>query len=145
MALEILMTKYLYYNSKPKQSTGYAGAVDFVKESNELRKGGPEWDFHSNALHDFFDTFPTLDELRKEIIPPIEKALLRAPEVVLNNTVFQRTAPHLPLCWLTTLESFCKGCSERWFHGVLSSKKGFVLERSSEGSSLVVPSTGVQC
>ncbi|KAF2792098.1 translational activator [Melanomma pulvis-pyrius CBS 109.77] len=41
----------------------------------------------SNALHDFFDSFPTLDELRKEVIPPIEKALLRAPEVVLNDIV----------------------------------------------------------
>ncbi len=41
----------------------------------------------SNALHDFFDTFPTLPELRKDIIPPIEKALLRAPEVVLNDVV----------------------------------------------------------
>ncbi|KAF2257769.1 ARM repeat-containing protein [Lojkania enalia] len=41
----------------------------------------------SNALHDFFNSFPTLDELRKEVIPPIEKALLRAPEVVLNDIV----------------------------------------------------------
>ena len=41
----------------------------------------------SHAFHDFFDSFPTLDELRKDIIPPIEKALLRAPEVVLNDTV----------------------------------------------------------
>jgi hypothetical protein len=44
-------------------------------------------DHISNTLHDFFDTFPTLEELRKEIIPPIEKALLRAPEVVLNDIV----------------------------------------------------------
>ncbi|KAJ4359251.1 translational activator of GCN4 [Ascochyta clinopodiicola] len=44
-------------------------------------------DHLSNAFHDFFDTFPTLEELRKEIIPPIEKALLRAPEVVLNDIV----------------------------------------------------------
>lgn len=44
-------------------------------------------DHVSNALHDFFDTFPTVEELRKEVIPPIEKALLRAPEVVLNDIV----------------------------------------------------------
>jgi hypothetical protein len=44
-------------------------------------------DHVSNALHDFFDSFPTMEELRKEIIPPIEKALLRAPEVVLNDIV----------------------------------------------------------
>jgi hypothetical protein len=40
-----------------------------------------------NGLHDFFDTFPTVEELQKDIIPPIEKALLRAPEVVLNDII----------------------------------------------------------
>jgi hypothetical protein len=44
-------------------------------------------DHISNAFHDFFDTFPTLEELQKEVISPIEKALLRAPEVVLNDIV----------------------------------------------------------
>lgn len=44
-------------------------------------------DHISNALHDFFDSFPTLEELQTEVIPPIEKALLRAPEVVLDNIV----------------------------------------------------------
>jgi hypothetical protein len=44
-------------------------------------------DHISNALYDFFTSFPTLEELRKEVIPPIEKALLRAPEVVLNDIV----------------------------------------------------------
>jgi hypothetical protein len=44
-------------------------------------------DHISNALYDFFASFPTLEELRKEVIPPIEKALLRAPEVVLNDIV----------------------------------------------------------
>lgn len=41
----------------------------------------------SNALHDFFNTFVTLDELRGKVIPPVEKALLRAPEVVLNDLI----------------------------------------------------------
>lgn len=44
-------------------------------------------DHVSNALLDFFASFPALDELRKEVIPPIEKALLRAPEVVLNDII----------------------------------------------------------
>jgi hypothetical protein len=44
-------------------------------------------DHVSNALFDFFTSFPTLEELRKEVIPPLEKALLRAPEVVLNDIV----------------------------------------------------------
>jgi hypothetical protein len=41
-------------------------------------------DHISNALSDFFKSFPTLDELRKEVFPSMEKALLRAPEVVLD-------------------------------------------------------------
>lgn len=41
----------------------------------------------SHAFHDFFESFTTLEELGKEIVPPIEKALLRAPEVVLNDIV----------------------------------------------------------
>lgn len=41
----------------------------------------------SNAMHDYFNAFVTLEELQKEIVPPIEKALLRAPEVVLNDIV----------------------------------------------------------
>jgi len=44
-------------------------------------------DHISNALYDFFTSFPTLEELRREVIPPVEKALLRAPEVVLNDIV----------------------------------------------------------
>lgn len=39
----------------------------------------------TNGLHDFFSVFTTLEDLQKEIIPPVEKALLRAPEVVLNE------------------------------------------------------------
>ncbi|OCK83759.1 ARM repeat-containing protein [Lepidopterella palustris CBS 459.81] len=41
----------------------------------------------ANALHDFFESFTTLAELQKDVIPPIEKALLRAPEIVLNDLV----------------------------------------------------------
>lgn len=44
-------------------------------------------DHISNALHDFFESFSTLSELRTEVIAPMEKALLRAPEVVLNDVV----------------------------------------------------------
>jgi hypothetical protein len=41
----------------------------------------------ATALGDFFGAFSTPEELQKEVIPPIEKALLRAPEVVLNDMV----------------------------------------------------------
>ena len=44
-------------------------------------------DHISNALVDFFTSFATLQEVQKDVIPPIEKALLRAPEVVLNDIV----------------------------------------------------------
>lgn len=36
------------------------------------------------GLRDFFSDFITLDDLQKDIIPPVEKGLLRAPEVVLD-------------------------------------------------------------
>ncbi|KAF2088533.1 ARM repeat-containing protein [Saccharata proteae CBS 121410] len=39
----------------------------------------------TSALHDFFVDFTTLEDLQKEVIPASEKALLRAPEVVLND------------------------------------------------------------
>ncbi|KAI1262663.1 ARM repeat-containing protein [Xylariaceae sp. FL1019] len=37
-----------------------------------------------NGLKDFLSSFVTQDDVEKDIIPPIEKGLLRAPEVVLN-------------------------------------------------------------
>ncbi|KAF2802017.1 translational activator [Mytilinidion resinicola] len=41
----------------------------------------------ANGLHDFFASFATLDEIQKTVIPPLEKALLRSPEIVLNGVV----------------------------------------------------------
>lgn len=41
----------------------------------------------ANALHDFFASFVSLDDLKKDVIPAVEKALLRAPEVVLNDLI----------------------------------------------------------
>ncbi|TRX91957.1 hypothetical protein FHL15_007054 [Xylaria flabelliformis] len=39
------------------------------------------------GLRDFFSDFVTLDDLEKDVIPPVEKGLLRAPEVVLDILV----------------------------------------------------------
>ncbi|KAL8356249.1 hypothetical protein RB601_001522 [Gaeumannomyces tritici] len=41
----------------------------------------------AGGLYDFFHSFLTLEELGKEIIPSLEKGLLRAPEIVLNDLV----------------------------------------------------------
>ncbi|WPH00312.1 Hypothetical protein R9X50_00313700 [Acrodontium crateriforme] len=41
----------------------------------------------ANAFQDFFASYVTIDDLKKEIVPAVEKALLRAPEVVLNDLV----------------------------------------------------------
>lgn len=41
----------------------------------------------ANALRDFFENFVDYDDLKKELVPAVEKALLRAPEVVLNDLV----------------------------------------------------------
>lgn len=41
----------------------------------------------TSGLYDFFNAFTTLDDLQKEIVPPVEKALLRSPEIVLNELI----------------------------------------------------------
>lgn len=41
----------------------------------------------SSALGDFFEFFATKEGIEKEIVPALEKALLRAPEIVLNDLV----------------------------------------------------------
>jgi hypothetical protein len=41
----------------------------------------------ANGLEDFFQDFTTKEDIEKEIIPPLEKALLRSPEVVLNGLI----------------------------------------------------------
>lgn len=39
------------------------------------------------GLSDFFSAFVELDEFEKEIVAPLEKGLLRAPEIVLNDLI----------------------------------------------------------
>ncbi|TAQ91547.1 hypothetical protein B7494_g178 [Chlorociboria aeruginascens] len=41
----------------------------------------------ANGLHDFFSNFSTKADIELEIVPSLEKALLRAPEIVLNDLV----------------------------------------------------------
>ncbi|EKD13892.1 uncharacterized protein L3040_005495 [Drepanopeziza brunnea f. sp. 'multigermtubi'] len=42
-------------------------------------------DYISKAMGDFFEAFTTLEDVEKLLVPALEKALLRAPEVVLND------------------------------------------------------------
>ncbi|KAI9704579.1 MAG: translational activator of GCN4 [Bogoriella megaspora] len=41
----------------------------------------------SDGLRDFFSEYTTLQDVTVEILPALEKAMLRAPEVVLNNII----------------------------------------------------------
>jgi len=41
----------------------------------------------SESLHDFFQEFTTLEEFEAELVPALDKALLRSPEVVLNGLI----------------------------------------------------------
>ncbi|TKA61965.1 hypothetical protein B0A49_11794, partial [Cryomyces minteri] len=41
----------------------------------------------TDGLRDFFATFTTEEDLQKDVVPSVEKALLRAPEIVLNGLV----------------------------------------------------------
>lgn len=41
----------------------------------------------AGGLYDFFHDFATLEEIEKQVIPPLEKGLLRAPEVILTGVL----------------------------------------------------------
>ena len=41
----------------------------------------------ANGLDDFFSDFTTQEDMEKEVIPSLEKAILRAPEIVLSDLV----------------------------------------------------------
>ncbi|KAF1356217.1 armadillo-type protein [Delphinella strobiligena] len=43
--------------------------------------------YMASGMTDYFESFVELEDLKKDIIPAIEKALLRAPEVVLDDLV----------------------------------------------------------
>ena len=49
----------------------------------------------ASGLDDFFTNFATVDDINVELVPALERALLRAPEVVLNDliTPFARSIP----------------------------------------------------
>ena len=57
-------------------------------------------DYIADGLKDYFVSYVSIEDLQKELIPAIEKALLRAPEVVLNNLLapmVQSLAPSIDL------------------------------------------------
>ena len=41
----------------------------------------------ATAFHDFFSSFTTVEKLQKDIVPALEKSLLRAPEIVLDGVI----------------------------------------------------------
>jgi hypothetical protein len=57
----------------------------YVREIIGSRTQVPE--HIANGLRDFFVDFATKEDIEKEIIPALEKGLLRAPEIVLNDLV----------------------------------------------------------
>lgn len=64
----------------------------------------------ASAFNDFFASFTTLEELEADIIPQLEKALLRAPEVVLKNVMtplFTSLPPSIDLASVLAT-SLCK-------------------------------------
>ncbi|KAI9676488.1 MAG: hypothetical protein M1817_000646 [Caeruleum heppii] len=57
----------------------------YVREVVNSRTTVP--DHIANALQSFFKSFATEDDLQTEVLPAVEKALLRAPEIVLNGVL----------------------------------------------------------
>ena len=97
----------------------------------------------ASALDDFFFNFATRDDLGKEIVPALEKALLRAPEVLLS------LLPHLVESWpqeIDTGEILAKNLLRPLLSNAKSQngaiRNGTVLgfaalaERASEGQHL---------
>jgi len=41
----------------------------------------------ANGLHDFFSAFVSLEEFERDFVSPLEKGLLRAPEIILNDLI----------------------------------------------------------
>lgn len=91
----------------------------------------------ANGLGDFFQTFTTKDDVENQIIPALEKALLRAPEIVLNGLVdpFFHALPNtidlsniLRDKLLKPLLSNIKSTNPSIRHGALSTFKAIVLK-----------------
>lgn len=57
----------------------------YIREIIGSRTAVPE--HVASGLGDFFLNFATLDEIEKELVPAIEKGLLRAPEVILGGVL----------------------------------------------------------
>ena len=89
------------------------------------------------ALGDFFADFTTKNDVEQEIVPPLEKALLRAPEIVLNDLVtplFQSISDSIDLSntlqtkLLKPLMSNIKSTNAAIRQGALSAFKAAVLK-----------------
>ena len=90
----------------------------------------------ASALGDFFVDFATIEDLQKEIVPSLEKALLRAPEIVLNELVtplFESLSKFIDLSsilrsnLLKPLLSNVKSTNVAIRHGALSAFKAAAL------------------
>ncbi|CAG8952268.1 hypothetical protein HYFRA_00001008 [Hymenoscyphus fraxineus] len=91
----------------------------------------------ADGLKDFFAEFTTKEDIEKEIIPPLEKALLRAPEIVLNGLIERFFYPlpesidlstilHAKL--LKPILSNIKSSNASIRHGALTTFKAVVLK-----------------
>jgi hypothetical protein len=91
----------------------------------------------ANGLEDFFADFTTKEDVEKDIIPSLEKALLRAPEIVLNDLVsplFHSLSDSVDLSTilhkslLKPLLSNIKSTNSTIRHGALNAFKAAVLK-----------------
>ncbi|KAG9228586.1 putative translational activator GCN1 [Amylocarpus encephaloides] len=77
---DITATKTALYSSS---TTERLGTLHILEE----RLGSNVTPHVAKGLWDFFSEFTTKEDVGKEIIPPLEKALLRSPEIVLNGLI----------------------------------------------------------
>ncbi|KAF4636926.1 hypothetical protein G7Y89_g1156 [Cudoniella acicularis] len=91
----------------------------------------------AHALGDFFEAFATKEDIEKEIIPSLEKALLRAPEIVLNGLIepfFHSLSDSIDLSsilqknLMKPILSNIKSTNPSIRHGALSTFRAIVLK-----------------
>lgn len=119
----------------------------YVKELIGSRSAVPP--HISNGLSDFFASFVTYEDVETELIPPMEKAVLRAPEVVLGGLI-PALCSSLPEQFdlselllsrlLKHLISSMKSNNPAIRHGAISSFESLLAKSKAEGSLLKITS-----
>lgn len=117
----------------------------YVKEVVSSRTAIPS--HIATALSDFFATYVTKDDFEKEVLPSLEKAILRSPEIVLNGVIpplCTSLSPEIDLSDMTNarlvkpLVSNLKSSNQTVRNGAVESFRSLMTKCKSEDDLLKV-------